>query len=121
MTDVIDTNAVRRLMEAIGGDFADLKELVEEYINVTPELGAKLRAASESGDLSAIRIDAHALKSNARDFGASKLAELCAELEKRCAAGDVSNIQEAVAEIEAQISLSRAALQNVSEVDLAGS
>lgn len=114
--DFIDRAALRRLLETIGGDVEDLLELVGDYAEDAPKLVEEIRAAARAGDADAMRIAAHTLKSNARDFGAFRLAALCQRLEQDCrehlpADPDAAVIEIAAAEAEAQAALS--------EVDLA--
>lgn len=89
--DIIDRSALRRLLELIGGDPADLQELLEDYRSQAPELASRISAAARSNDLEALRIAAHTLKSNARDFGARRLSTLCAGLERDCRNGTIAD------------------------------
>lgn len=80
----IDLAALKRLLEVVGGDCEDLEELRNDYLEDAPKLARQIMNAAEMRDLTALRIAAHTLKSNARDFGAERLAEHCAALEKAC-------------------------------------
>ena len=92
MTDgIIDIAALRHLLEAIGGDPEDLDELFEDYRSEAPDLVAQISEAAAAGDLERLRIAAHTLKSNARDFGSMRLSALCEELEHECRTGAVAN------------------------------
>jgi len=88
---IIETAALRRLLEAIGGDPEDLRELIEDFRSEAPELAARISEAAATGDLESLRIAAHTLKSNARDFGATRLSLLCEELEHECRTGAVTH------------------------------
>ena len=78
MTDeIIDKAALDRLLAVIGGDPEDLQDLLEEFETSTPDTLAKMQAAAAEGDLEALRISVHSLKSNGRDFGATRLAAAC--------------------------------------------
>jgi HPt (histidine-containing phosphotransfer) domain-containing protein len=83
----IDVATLRRLLEVIGGDRADLSELIDDFLSGAPELVAQMSAAAAAADTEALRRAAHTLKSNAQDFGAMRLAALCATLEGACREG----------------------------------
>lgn len=85
--ETIDPAALRRLLDAIGGDPEDLTELIEDYCEAAPELAGSISASADAGDVEKARIAAHTLKSNARDFGAHRLSSLCAAVEQSCRDG----------------------------------
>lgn len=112
----IDHAALRRLLDILGNDPDELAELMSDHLGDTPELVRRLVSASRTGDSAAFRIAAHILKSNARDFGATRLSELCAAAEAAAAAPAVSGNLERRAENIA--SAERAARQALSPVSL---
>lgn len=116
--EIIDSTCLRRMLEAIGGDPADLDELLDDYRRTAPEIVAEISSAARSGDLDALRIAAHTLKSNARDFGAMRLSSLCADLERDCRAGAVPDPNAAVAAIAAEEAAARKALKSFSADDV---
>ncbi|WP_341214073.1 Hpt domain-containing protein [uncultured Limimaricola sp.] len=75
--DVIDPSALERLLAAIGGDPEDLEELLGDFQHEGPRTLSQMQSAARAGDRDALRISAHSLKSNARDFGAVALATAC--------------------------------------------
>ncbi len=113
----IDTAALERLLEVIGGESEDLQELIDDYMENAPQLAAQMRTGSEAGDWDAVRIAAHSLKSNARDFGATQLADHCAELEQQCKEGVPADPEIAVARIEREELEAREALAGVKVED----
>lgn len=105
---ILDRAAIRRLLDLIGGDPEDLDELLDEFRSAAPELAAQIGAAADCGDLDALRIAAHTLKSNARDFGALQLSTLCESLEHECRNGAVPDAPAraaAIAQAEAAVTL----------------
>jgi len=78
---VLDRKALSDLQAVIGGDRADLEELISDFIEDAPRQLAQMAQAGAAQDLDAVRRGAHSLKSNARDLGAVAFAQLCAELE----------------------------------------
>lgn len=117
MQSQISKSALGRLLAAIGGDRDDLEELREDYLAVAPELAQRLASAHGSADLNKLRITAHELKSNARDFGAESLAYLCEAVERAAKQGmqieqtDIDDILRA--EEEARASLANMDLSDV--------
>ena len=95
--NVLDTRTLAQLQELIGGDRAELIELVEIFLVEGDEIVADMQAASTSGDLELLRRSAHSLKASAQDFGANQLSALCATLES----GSKTAIPDAV---DAQVS-----------------
>jgi HPt (histidine-containing phosphotransfer) domain-containing protein len=85
----IDMDTLDRLRDIVGGDEADLKELIESFLEEAPGLLESLLASREGPDMVTMRRSAHSLKSNARDMGALAVADLCARIEHSSAAGTV--------------------------------
>lgn len=112
--DVIDRGALKRLLDVIGGDPEDLGELLEEFEEVTPKTLAQMAEAARSGDLNALRISSHSLKSNGRDFGAVALASACEALEHACRDGSVDDPVGRVTVISEELERARAALARIS-------
>lgn len=114
--DIIDTTALAKLKDMIGGDTEDLSELVTDFLEAFPGQAAAMRDQVVSEDWSSLRITAHSCKSNARDLGAMALSSLCAELELQCKSGppDAPNAQ--ISAIEAA---GETALKALRELDLA--
>ncbi|SES37646.1 Hpt domain-containing protein [Tranquillimonas rosea] len=94
----LDTRALAGLLATLGHDTDDLAEILDDYRAGAAELVATLRQSARTGDIEALRIAAHTLKSNARDVGAQELAARCAALERACLDGGPEN---PVAEVEA--------------------
>ncbi|MDX8525782.1 Hpt domain-containing protein [Mesorhizobium sp. MSK_1335] len=84
----IDRGALAKLRQLVGGAESDLLELVGSFLEEAPSIMQDLRASAQASNLNATRRAAHSLKSNARDMGATELAEVCARLEGSCARGE---------------------------------
>ena len=80
-TDLIDEDALERLLALIGDDPDDLDELIDDYLEAAPELAKTIVDACAGPDIDAMRIAAHTLKSNARDLGAMKVSERASDIE----------------------------------------
>jgi HPt (histidine-containing phosphotransfer) domain-containing protein len=115
MTDrVIDIAALKRLLHVIGGDTEDLRELLDEFLETAPDLAASITSAAVAGNRDNLRIASHTLKSNARDFGAIRLSELCAELERDCREEGIMDPRAAAARIAEEELHARRALGTLS-------
>lgn len=100
---LIEKSALQRLLEAIGGDTEDLKDFIQEFVETTPDQIQKMRKACDEGDITALRIAAHSLKSNAKDFGATSLASQCEILEQQCQNSSVTDAATQVADIHTSL------------------
>ena len=109
-----------RLLETNGGDPEFVVVLLETFAEEAPGVLAELRDALDADDGDTARRAAHTLKSNAATFGASGLADLCADLETHARAGDLAHapqvlgrIEESYATVEAELAALRAQLGGV--------
>ncbi|MDQ4081457.1 MAG: PAS domain S-box protein [Actinomycetota bacterium] len=106
---VIDTRALDELKASVG-DAAFVAELIDTFLAEAPGLLATLRSALEREDAAEVRRVAHTLKSNARTFGATALADVCQELESRAKAG-LAGTQDLVGQVEEGFPRVQAALE----------
>ncbi|MBZ9881369.1 Hpt domain-containing protein [Mesorhizobium sp. CA10] len=90
----IDRGALDKLRELVGGENADLLELVESFLEEGPSIMQDMWSSGRASDLAAVRRAAHSLKSNARDMGAAELSQICARVEARCASGEPADLAE---------------------------
>lgn len=119
-SDLIDRAALKRLLEVMGNDPGELEDLLGDYNEDAPDLVRRISDAAARRDLEALRIAAHTLKSNARDFGALRLSTLCAEVERACAAGGPADPRDAVERITREEEAARQALSEISFDELLG-
>ncbi|HRQ40170.1 MAG TPA: response regulator [Chloroflexota bacterium] len=80
-TPSLDPAAIANLRDLVGGEPEYLVELIDSFLEDAPILLANMEKAVTEGNATALRLHAHSLKSNAADFGAKELAELCKQLE----------------------------------------
>lgn len=114
----IDRHALKRLLGVVGGDISELEDLRNDYLEDAPELAQRILDAVGRGDMRALRIAAHMLKSNARDFGAVRLADLCATLEKACLEGGQADTHGLAERIRDEEDAARRALSDLNLGDL---
>lgn len=82
---MLDRKALHSLQDVMGGDRADLVELIADFLAEAPRHVAVI--GDPTADGASVRRAAHTLKSNLRDLGALELADICARLEHDLAAG----------------------------------
>ena len=85
----IDPDAWQSVLDLApeGEQAAFVTELVGMLAELAPELISAMRADLARGDAAGLRYHAHKLKGCSVNLGASRLAELCQELESEAAAG----------------------------------
>ncbi|WP_415401742.1 Hpt domain-containing protein [Tateyamaria sp. SN3-11] len=110
----IDHDALKKLLDIVGGDPEDLAEFIEDFIEIAPNLVAEMRDGSSAADWEKVRIAAHTLKSNAKDLGAPDLSELSKALEDQCKTGNTAESVVLIDQIAAQTT---AATAGLSEID----
>lgn len=84
---MFDARAFDRLREAVGDDPADLIDIAGSFLEEAPGMLQSMTQAAAAADHDCVHRLAHSLKSNARDFGATRLAELCQGLENELRSG----------------------------------
>jgi HPt (histidine-containing phosphotransfer) domain-containing protein len=98
---VLDPEALEQL-RARAGDRAFVVELLDTFLRDAPALLETLRAALEDAEPQRLRRAAHTLKSNGRVFGATRLAELCQELEAVAKAETLAGAAELLAQVDGE-------------------
>jgi len=86
---VIDQPTFETLKESMGADF--LPELVQAYLEETPQLLLKLQEALAKKDCIEFRQAAHSIKSTSNSFGALEFGALAKELEMIGREGNLEN------------------------------
>ena len=82
----IDLKVYRELRDTIGPEY--LAELINTFFEEAPTMLSELRAAWAEGNADAFRLASHSLRSNAKIFGASTLADQSHALELKGLAAD---------------------------------
>jgi HPt (histidine-containing phosphotransfer) domain-containing protein len=68
-------------------DSAFLIDLIDVYLNDSPELIKQMRAGLSAGDIELVRRASHSLKSNSASFGANHLADAARQMEMAAKGG----------------------------------
>ncbi len=108
---VLDPAAIENLREMVGGDVEFMIELIDVFLNDAPRMLSDMRQSFESGDAEVLHRAAHSLKSNAAEFGAIGLSDLCREIETLSKAGAVDGTDELVTRAKAEYVQVQAALE----------
>jgi CheY-like chemotaxis protein len=77
----VGSDAWETLVQLTAHGGLSLPRYVRILLEDAPPRLAHLRAAVEAGDAATVELEAHTLKSGAREFGATRLVALCQELE----------------------------------------
>ncbi len=92
-----------RAWEVAGGDREILGELVTTFLDNLPQRRKDIRDAVDGGDPDAVARAAHALKGEARSFGADAVVEVAARMEASGRGGSVTDAAASVEELERRL------------------
>ncbi|MBR8827856.1 MAG: response regulator [Gomphosphaeria aponina SAG 52.96 = DSM 107014] len=81
ITDVLDVEAWQNFKDMLGDDGETIIELINSYLEDSPQLIQAIETALSEKNPQLLRFNAHSLKSSSVYFGATKLFQLCQELE----------------------------------------
>jgi CheY-like chemotaxis protein len=110
---VLDENVLRELREIMEDDYLSL---LQTYLRNAPQLLAQARDAVSRGDLAALVMPVHSLKSSSANVGALILSEVAREAERLARAGALSEAGIAFRAVDAAFREAEAALkQHVAE------
>lgn len=109
-TDVLDPAALDSLMTLVQGNADFLEQLIDTFFEDAPRMLSEMRRAIREGQAAVLRREAHSLKSNSADFGATALSALCRELEVMGKNQTLQGALEKMDQAEAEYEKVRAAL-----------
>lgn len=111
--DIIDPTGLQNLLDSIGGDESFLGELIEAYLEDSPNLLAEMHQALASNDSEIFRRAAHSLKSNSANFGAMSLSKMSGELEELAKSGALDKASVKLAQVERDYWKVKEALESI--------
>ena len=79
-----------RLLESCEEDAELAREVVEDFLQSTPQILARLSQALADGDPIQARLEAHSLKGSAQTLGAESLAWAARQMEEAAKGGELS-------------------------------
>jgi HPt (histidine-containing phosphotransfer) domain-containing protein len=101
MSDILIDPEAWEMMKAMT-DPAFLIDLIDVYLNDSPELINQMRSGVGAGNLEMVRRAAHSLKSNSASFGANQLAEAARTLEMRTKNGSLDGAETMLEAVEVE-------------------
>ena len=105
-TDVLDAGTLDQLRAlAMHGEPDILAQIINLYLDTTPELIASMRAAIADDDLDALGQAAHSLKSSSANVGAVRLADMLQSLEALVRGDSASTTTVDLAEVNTEYDL----------------
>lgn len=108
--DVLDPAALAAMLQMVGGDTAFLVEMIDEYLQDTPEQLVAMQQALVAGEVAELRRVAHTVKSNSASFGARRLEALCSMLEQQGKQGVLADAAELLEQVVVEYARVKAAL-----------
>ncbi len=111
---VLDPAAMKRLEATLGRRTATmLPVLIDSFFKNAVKLQEDAQQAFEQNQTEDLRRAAHTLKSNAQNFGATALAELCQDLENCAKGGKLEGAEELLTHIGTEYEKARSALEDI--------
>ncbi|MCB1772112.1 MAG: response regulator [Gammaproteobacteria bacterium] len=95
---VLDAKVLRELRDIMEDDYVNL---LQTYLDNAPQLVAEVQAALGRGDVSAMVIPVHSLKSSSANVGAMQLSSLARKAERLARAGSLGEAEAAFRDVEA--------------------
>jgi HPt (histidine-containing phosphotransfer) domain-containing protein len=111
----LDPGILDRLERELGGSRARLAAVLSVYLEEVEPYLADVRQAFENGDADRMEFAAHRLGSASVMVGATRLTDLCRELESVKDATEGAAVGELVAQIEAESEAVNAAIRDILE------
>jgi len=100
MSDSVNTETLEMLKEIIGDD---LKEILNNFIETSPETLEQLKRAIKTKNAEDLRLHAHTIKGSSANIGATKLPDLSFILETKGKDNVTSNLEAEVIEVEEEL------------------
>ena len=109
----VDQAVLDRLRELNEDDEPDIvTELIDLFLRDTPPRLAALKDAISEGDAQALSQTAHTLKGSSASLGATRLAALNAELEKKASYGSLEDASRLLAQLDNEFERVRHVLES---------
>jgi HPt (histidine-containing phosphotransfer) domain-containing protein len=104
LTESLDPAALEKLRELERrGNAGVVGRIVDAFLEDAPVKVDTLRRAVDDNDLVAVSMVAHTLKGGCGYVGATRLADLCAEVESAAESGDVTEAGAGIEAIEGEL------------------
>lgn len=104
---------VGALRQRLGGDEDAVREMVQLFFEHTPQLVAQIRQALQGEHWEALTKLSHTLKGGSATFGAERLAELAAEIERMSKSAEKTNDPGLVSRLDTELDALMKAVQEL--------
>jgi HPt (histidine-containing phosphotransfer) domain-containing protein len=95
----MNSEGLQSILQLAEGEASVLMEIISDVLDYTPGLLQDLALAIEQEQAPKVKLSAHSLKSSSAQIGALRLADLCEQLEKKSAQGDLNQAIESLQQI----------------------
>ena len=99
---VFDVSVIDRLVELFG-DRASARQLIEIFLQESPQLADSVAQGLADGDAEASRMAAHSLKSSAASVGALRLSAVSAGIEGALRSGEIGAARGELTQLQAEL------------------
>ena len=106
----IDPAGLQRLNRMGGSPF--IRKMIDLFLDEAPERLTAARSGEQAGDLVAVAAAAHALKSSAQNFGASRLSNIAEKIELQARANTSENLSTLLSDLEGAYGAAKAWLES---------
>jgi HPt (histidine-containing phosphotransfer) domain-containing protein len=103
VNETIDRRAIDEMLENTGGDPEFVVEIIEDFLADVAIRLEELSTALYAKDSAAAKRAAHTIKGSSRSFGASRLANLAAELEQLSLQSAFESVTEQLPDLRAEL------------------
>jgi HPt (histidine-containing phosphotransfer) domain-containing protein len=109
----IDLSELVRLGDTAANDGSRsfVHDIIELFLNLTPDIYRTARAAYADGDAQSVARAAHKLKSQAAYFGARRMVNVCKQIEQHGYSGELNRCERLLDDLEDELDRVVAALQ----------
>jgi len=108
---ILDPAALENLLGLVEGSTDFLAQLIDTFLEDAPRMLKEMRRATQVGGAAILRREAHSLKSNSADCGATTLSTLCRELEMMGEPATLEGAIEKIGQAEAEYERVKKALE----------
>ena len=108
---LLEVGALERLEEWGGPQMQ--RRMIEIFLSYTPDRINQIKEGFSRAEASAVEAGAHTLKSSAGNLGATRLQELCEEVERIAEGRDLGELDRLLPELEAAYSATRLELEKL--------
>ncbi len=113
---MLDHAKLDQLREILGDDPEGVGDIIDTFLDDTPNSIEALKAGLADGDASAVASAAHKIKGSSSTLGAMRLSELCKTFEEKANEGDLSAVDARIDELDEVWEATETALQEAHPV-----